>query len=201
MYGGQVHLLESTGLSVISDLDDTIKVSEVLDRDKLLRNTFLRPFVPVEGMADAYRAWMIHDGAQFHYVSSSPIQLYVPLSEFVQASSFPAGTFHLKEFRWKDESFFNLFASSVEHKLGVIEPILRRFPQRRFVLVGDSGEKDPEIYGALARDFPAQIFRVLIRDVTGDPRESDRYSNAFREVPDVKWSLFKNAAQLPPTFR
>ena len=62
----ELHCLEETGVSVISDIDDTIKVSEVLDRKALLRNTFCRPFKPVPGMAAVYRSWRDSVGAQFH---------------------------------------------------------------------------------------------------------------------------------------
>jgi phosphatidate phosphatase APP1 len=55
VFSGEVHVLEPTGISVISDIDDTIKVSHVTDRKALLRNTFLKPFQPVEGMAEVYR--------------------------------------------------------------------------------------------------------------------------------------------------
>ena len=53
----EIHFLEGQGMSVISDIDDTIKVSEVLDRSALLKNTFCRTFKPVEGMAGVYRGW------------------------------------------------------------------------------------------------------------------------------------------------
>jgi phosphatidate phosphatase PAH1 len=56
-FAGEVHLLEDTGTSVISDIDDTIKVTQVNDRSALLANTFVRPFKPVEGVAAAYQAW------------------------------------------------------------------------------------------------------------------------------------------------
>lgn len=190
-FTGEIHLLEPTGVSVITDIDDTIKISEVTDKKALLRNTFTKAFEPVPGMAEVYRDWSSRLNAQFHYVSASPWQLYLPLAEFVRTRGFPEGTFHLKAFRVKDESFFDLFKSPEHYKQGVIEPLLKRFPKRRFVLVGDSGERDPEIYGALARRFPDQVTRVLIRDVTGEGTEAARYQKAFREVPRGRWVIFQ----------
>jgi len=200
-FHGEIHLCDPEGLSVISDIDDTIKVSEVRDQKALLRNTFVNEFKPVEGMAETYRAWMTNDGALFHYVSASPIQLYVPLADFVKGSSFPDGTWHLKDFRWKDESFFNLFVSPEEYKPGVIEPFFKRFPHRRFVLVGDSGEKDPEIYAALARKYPRQVVRILIRDTTGEARDSQRYQRVFQGLAPGSWQIFKEPSILPRTFK
>lgn len=193
---GELFLVEPTGLTVISDIDDTIKITEVRDREAMLRNTFLRPFRPAPGMAALYQRWRTNDQAQFHYVSASPWQLYPTLAEFRRTNGFPAGTFHLKTLRVKDESFFDLFQSPIEYKLGVIEPLLAKFPQRRFVLVGDSGEADPEVYGEVARRHPGQIERILIRDVTKEDRSAERYRTAFREVAPEKWSIFTEPNQI-----
>jgi hypothetical protein len=194
---GEVHILHNEGLSVISDIDDTIKVSDVHDQRTLLRNTFTKPFVPVDGMARVYRSWLKNNASRFHYVSASPIQLYVPLAGFLSESGFPSGTFHLKPFRWKDEQFFNLFVSPEEYKPGVIEPLLKRFPSRKFVLVGDAGEKDPEIFGDIARRYPRQVVRVFIRELPGRQQDAERYARAFDGVQANKWQLFRLAGELP----
>ncbi len=194
---GAAQLIEETGISVISDIDDTIKITEVLNRKELLANTFLREFRPVPGMAEAYQRWA-RAGAVFHYVSASPWQLYGPLSEFLRKNGFPAGTLHMKLFRWKDSSFFDLFASPEQSKPRDIEPILTAFPRRRFVLVGDSGEKDPEIYGEIARHRPDQVAAVFIRDVTGERADSARYAQAFAGVPRDRWRMFLAADDLGP---
>ncbi len=183
-------LLADSGVSVISDIDDTIKISQVRDKRALVQNTFCKPFQPVQGMAAAYQRWAA-EGAQFHYVTASPWQLYVPLAEFVRSNGFPAGTFHMKSFRVKDSSFLSLMKSPERYKPPVIEELFRQFPKRRFVLVGDSGEKDPEIYGALARKHPMQVARIFIRDVTGEPPTDARYRKAFRDLPESLWQVFQ----------
>lgn len=199
--GGEVHLIGETGLSVISDIDDTIKVSEVRDRKAMIRNTFVRPFQPVPGMAEVYQSWAKSAGASFHYVSASPWQLYLPLSEFTHRNGFPAGTWHMKMFRVKDRSAFVLFTSPEQYKPEVIGSLLKRFPQRRFVLVGDSGEKDPEIYGDLARKHRQQVTRILIRDVTGESSDSVRYEKAFKDLPPPLWQVFKESAEIESSLR
>ena len=57
-FAGQVQLIPQTGMSIISDIDDTIKCSDVADRRRLLRNTFLRRFQSVSGMASLYQRWV-----------------------------------------------------------------------------------------------------------------------------------------------
>ncbi|MGC3957435.1 MAG: DUF2183 domain-containing protein [Verrucomicrobiota bacterium] len=199
-FGGQLFPLEAEGISVISDIDDTIKITEVRDKAATLRNTFLRQFQPVPGMVEFYQTLARSNGAAFHYISASPWQLYEPLATFVTSNSFPTGTFELKQFRWKDRSFFSLFANPEKYKPGVIAPLLKQFPQRKFILIGDSGERDPEIYGALARKFPEQIIRVYIRDVTNESADAERYQKAFRDVLRAKWQIFRTPAELPPSF-
>lgn len=195
-FHGQVFLVASNGISVISDIDDTIKISQVTNRHELIRNTFLRPFQGVPGMADVYQSWSTNSGAKFHYVSASPWQLYEPLSDFLHTNHFPEGSFHLKQFRFKDRTFFDLFQSPQNYKPRVIGDLLERFPNRRFVLVGDSGEKDPEIYGALARKYPGQILKIFIRDVTGEPTGSVRYKSAFSDISVSKWQVFRKSSEI-----
>lgn len=192
----EVQLLGDTGISVISDIDDTIKVSEIRDRKALIRNTFCLPFKPVPGMAELYRSWATAAGAQFHYLTASPWQLYLPLSEFTRSNGFPAGTFFMKDFRAKDSSFLQLFASPERYKPGVIEKLLKEFPRRQFVLVGDSGEKDPEIYAAMARKHPQQVRAIFIRDVTDEPATALRYQKTFAGLPPQLWQVFKEAAEV-----
>ncbi len=93
--------------------------------------------------------------------------------------------------RLKDSSVVNLFASPENLKRDAIETILAAFPGRTFILVGDSGERDPEIYGALARGHARQIVRILIRDVTGQDAACERYKNAFQGVAEHRWMIFR----------
>lgn len=188
-YGGQLLLIPATGLSVISDIDDTIKVSNVSNKKELLKNTFMRPFQAAPGMSDLYQQWATQDSAIFHYVSASPWQLYPDLSAFMLSHQFPTGLFHLKSFRWKDRSFLNLFADPIQYKVDIIEQLLKRYPQRRFILVGDSGEKDPEVYGNIARLYPKQIERILIRKV-GNNNSKTRFKTAFAELNPKLWKAF-----------
>jgi phosphatidate phosphatase APP1 len=194
-FAGRVHLIPPTGVSVISDIDDTIKISQVRDKQALLNNTFFKEFEPVPGMAKLYQAWA-KEGAAFHYVTGSPWQLFVPLEAFREKSGFPAGTFHMRQFRLKDSSAWSLFTSPTEYKTRAIEPILKNFPKRRFVLVGDSGGKDPEVYAPLARKFPDQIAKILIRDVTDEPADAPRYVACFKDVPRDRWVVFRRVEEV-----
>jgi hypothetical protein len=196
-FTGRVRLVAPTGLSVVSDVDDTIKVTEVLaGKSRVLERTFLEPFEPVGGMAPLYRSWSDR-GAVFHYVSASPWHLYPELAAFVAASGLPEGSFHLRDFRFKDSTRWNLLESPRSHKSDAIEELLARFPQRRFVLIGDTGERDPEIYGELARRHPGRIATILIRRLDADGWTDSRSRTAFAHVT-APVHLFRDPAELPP---
>ena len=188
---GLVQLVGPVGLSVVSDIDDTIKDSRVLDRSELLANTFLRPYRPLAGMAELYRRWA-SNGASVHYVSASPWQLYPALFDFLDAEGFPSGSVHLRSLRLKGRSALDLLAAPADFKSPVIEGLMRSYPDRRFVLVGDTGEQDPSIYAGLARRFPQQVARILLRQVEGAPP----LPTSLTTLPPGRWAVFDDPGQL-----
>ena len=197
-FSGAALLVPAQGLSVISDIDDTIRQSQVRDRRALLLGTFARAFVAVPGMAERYRAIAAQsDSTRFHYVSSGPIQLYPPIADFLRDGGFPAGSVHLRETTSFRAALGGL-PDSRTHKLAVIRGLLADFPQRRFVLVGDSGEHDPEIYAQIARDHPARIAAIAIRDVSGESRAAPRYADTFAGVAPERWEIFSTTEDWPP---
>lgn len=192
--GGAVHLLPDVGLSVVSDIDDTIKVTHVGQRRKLLRQTFTRTFEAVAGMAELYARWKA-SGAAFHYVSRSPWQLYEPLAEFAAAAGFPRGAFHLRHFRWRERRTLRAHADR-DLKQRIIHEMITMFPRRRFVLVGDSGERDPEVYADVARAFPEQTQAVLIRNTSRESPSGERFVQAFTGISPEKWKVFDDPSEL-----
>ncbi|MET3380898.1 MULTISPECIES: App1 family protein [Variovorax] len=187
-FRGHALVVPAQGVSVISDIDDTIKRTQVRDRREMLLNTFARRFEAAPRMAAWYRALAKTPDTRFHYLSASPIQLYPALSDFIRSADFPAGSMHLRESTtWR--TLIPGEQDSREHKLGVINRLLTEFPQRRFVLVGDSGEADPEIYAQTFHSHPQRIDSIVIRDVTGEGRTSDRYRATFDGIDPVRWHI------------
>lgn len=196
-FATRIQRVPPQGLSVISDIDDTIKVSQVRDRRALLLNTFTRPFTAVMGMPETYRSLARVANTRFHYVSSSPLQLQPALTAFLDEAGFPQGSMHLREMTsWR--SLFTGGPDSQAYKQAAIERLLRDFPQRRFLLVGDSGEHDPEIYAELARKHGDRIAGIAIRDVTGEPADAARWTRTFAGLPAHLWSVFRNGDDWHP---
>jgi phosphatidate phosphatase APP1 len=193
---GNALLVPDEGISVISDIDDTIKHTEVTSRRALLANTFLREFRAIQGMASLYQQWA-RQGASFHYVSSSPWQLYLPLAALREAHGFPAGTFHLRSFCLRDHMLRRMLLIRRPGKGVVIRRLLATFPRRRFVLIGDSGERDPELYAAAARRFPGQVAAIFIREIPERPFTAQRAARTFRRLPSELWSVFRSADEVP----
>jgi hypothetical protein len=194
-FEGRIQLPAIHGLSVISDIDDTIKISQVLDKEALLANTFLREFEPLPDMAFVYRRWA-SQGAAFHYVSASPWQLYPALNRFLEESGFPRGEIRLRYLRVKDSSFFAFMRASRAFKIRTIEAIIQRYPKRKFILVGDSGENDPAIYAAVARAHPKNVLKIYIHLITSDPDHRDSIAAFFKDLPRSRWDLFNSGSQL-----
>lgn len=172
---------------VISDIDDTVMWSNITDKLRMLlllvrSNAHTRK--PFKGVGAFYRA--LRDGAAGNegnpvfYVSGSPWNLYPPLVEFLRLQGIPAGPLLLKDF-----GDHTLFASGdpMLHKLAHIERILDHYPQMPFVLIGDSGEKDPEIYARVVKSRPGRVCAIYIRSVDPDP---DRLEAIDRLIADVR---------------
>lgn len=192
---GTIFMTPPEGISIISDIDDTIKYTDATDKKEMLANTFLRPFTVIEGMAQLYQQWY-SAGCAFHYVSSSPWQLYHALSELCAASDFPPGSMHLKHFRVREEMFKRFRPLRRNSKVAIIAAIFRSLPRRQFVLVGDSGEKDPEIYRFLARRFPDQVRAIAIRNLDARPLDRRRQAKLSTVESHTEVRLFVEPEEL-----
>jgi hypothetical protein len=193
---GTVYLSVAKDTFLISDIDDTVKISDVRNKTALIKNTFYEPFKAVPGMARLYQSFA-KKGVIPYYVSASPWQLYSELDDFLKKDAFPDGMYCLKFVRLKDSSIKNIFEKGFEYKIESIEPIIKRFPAARFILVGDSGEQDPEAYGVLASRYPENILKILIRNAYNE-NEPSRYAKAFKDIPQTKWQIFTLPDEVTP---
>jgi phosphatidate phosphatase APP1 len=160
-----VRITEAKGISLISDIDDTIKHSAIASGAKeIFKNTFIRELrdLTIEGVKEWYTK-LYSMGVKLHYVSNSPWQLYPLLRSYFSLAGLPPGSFHLKQYSGMLQG---IFEPAAERKRGSLERIMGDFPERRFVLVGDSGEADLEVYTDVVMANPGRVLAVYIRDVT-----------------------------------
>jgi hypothetical protein len=190
-----VRAVGTEGISIICDIDDTVKDTGVHDRTALLRSTFYRPFKAVPGMVELLQR-LGGPNPVVHFVSSSPWHLHAPLLEWLRAENCPVTSLHLKHIRLTDRSIFDLFGSPKTIKETAITGLFARFPRRQFVLVGDSGEADPVVYAAMARRFPTQVARILIRRAPGDARPPAEIAAAFSGLPAALAQVFEQPQEV-----
>jgi phosphatidate phosphatase APP1 len=205
-FPGSAVLVAEEGVIVVSDIDDTIKETNVNNRDAAKANTFLRPFKPVAGMPEAYRAWKESSGPRvhFHIVSAGPWQFHEPLRQFTKTSGFPDFTWDMRSVDTTDPETLvkELLVADpnrlYEFKVHAIRVLMERFPKRHFVLVGDSGERDPETYATILKEFQGRVDAVFIHNVTGEVENAYRYEKLFT-TPDAtaKLHLFCQPGEVP----
>jgi phosphatidate phosphatase APP1 len=195
---GRVMLLQPEGKSVVSDIDDTIKVSEIpAGKAIILRNTFLREYVAAKGMLDRYRGF---GDVSFHYVSGSPWQLFRLLHKFlIEDGSFPEGTFHMKSLRTSPLDLPNFIRDlkkfvagkeyTKEQKIEQISGLMQNLPRRKFTLIGDSGELDPEVFTQLREMRGNQVEKIVIRDVVNARASAPERLRAVDEVIEAPFIM------------
>ncbi|MGZ8295066.1 MAG: App1 family protein [Telluria sp.] len=176
----------SARFGVISDIDDTVlwtNVTNKINMALMLARSNAHTRKPFKGVAAFYRA--LHEGADgrqqnpVFYVSSSPWHLFGPLTEFMRVQGIPTGPLMLRELGLSQ--LFKLTQHS-NHKLDKIELILSMYPGLQFVLIGDSGEQDPEIYTEVVRRHPKSVRVIYIRNVNPDPSRIEALDKLIEEV-------------------
>ncbi|MAM30199.1 MAG: hypothetical protein CMC13_14355 [Flavobacteriaceae bacterium] len=195
-------LIPSTNSSfgIISDIDDTILHTGVTSRLKwrLIFNTFFKNAEsrsPLEGAAAFYH--LLHRGKSgeeanpVFYVSHSPWNLYRYLELFLRKNNFPKGPILLRDFskiRGKKEP------DEKPQKQKEIIDILNTYPERKFILIGDGGEHDPDIYIEIAEAFPNRILAIYIRSVKHKKRVL-RIQGLFESYKTVPALLVKSSKE------
>jgi phosphatidate phosphatase APP1 len=161
---------------VISDIDDTILHTGIASLRTTAQLTFLhnaRTRKPLCGVAALYRALQSGaSGAAGHqrhpvfYVSSSPWNLYDLLDDFIDHNDIPCGPIFLRDFGIERGKF--IATRGHGHKLDHAIALIERYPHLRWVLAGDSGQDDAELYAEAAQAYPERIAAIYIRDVDPD---------------------------------
>lgn len=174
-----VHDHHSSELGVVSDIDDTILQSHVTSKLQFLKGLLFKNALDlkqVPGMATLYHALERQDGqldGDIHYLSGSPVNLNERLDEFQMFNGFPEGSRDLKHMGLGPNT--DKLLAQKDYKLNKLRELFTSFPERRFLLIGDSGEKDPEIYRQIQKEFPQQVKGILIRNVSKDQATDQRY--------------------------
>ncbi|MCJ1230117.1 hypothetical protein MMC12_006788 [Toensbergia leucococca] len=198
------HFAAPEGWLVVSDIDDSIKVTMTPSKIGILRSTFLSTPTPITGMPPFYAHIENLLSPTWFYLSASPYNLYPFLRPFLHAH-YPKGTLFLRSISWMDIPDF-LIASLTQdveaYKSARIEKIHSWLPNRKVLCVGDSTQSDPEAYGDICRRHEGWIKAVFIRKVTdvsgmtAEKNSDERFEKAFRGVPRDIWKVFESPEEL-----
>lgn len=183
---------------VISDIDDTILQTGVVSllKWRVVINTFFKNAakrVPLKGAAEFYH--LLHRGKSgananpLFYVSHSPWNLYRYLDFFLTENNFPKGPILLRSM-----SSFRPGNSKKPHKQNEILDILKTYPDMKFILIGDSGEKDADIYKDIAEKHPDRISAIYLRTVN-HKKKIRRIEGLISEFKITPMVLVKTSTQ------
>ena len=167
----------SARISVISDLDDTVIRTGVGNLLQLAASALLanaRTRLPFAGVAEFYRGLADgvggDEGNPISYVSSGPWHLHEVVVEFLESRRIPLGPVQLRD--WGTDRERVLSGGHRMHKLAAIDRVAAAWPKLPMILVGDSGQHDPEVYVEAARRYGGRVRAIYIRDVTGPERRA-----------------------------
>lgn len=205
-----IHYSEKNKFGIISDIDDTIKFTGVVESKKIiLDNTFNKPIESwlLPSMANWYKFLKYKYNVDFFYVSNSPQQLYTTLKTYID-KYFPSGAIILKEYL-QSNIFSNFLGSSATKKLERILRVVDQYSYKKFILIGDSGESDLEAYIQVCKLRPNNIVGVYIRAVKGSMSDhiakEEKIVVEFNKLIDEKYYNAKNNQEtittgaVPPT--
>lgn len=187
---------------IISDIDDTIVRTGATNllqtgRTVLLNNAHSR--IPFHGVSSFYKSLQLGRNGKrnnpFFYVSSSPWNTYDLLYHFLELNDIPQGPLLLRDFGLDENK---LGASDhMSHKYKEIENILITYPELNFILIGDSGQQDAEIYAEVVKNYPGRILAIYIRDVNIEKHTTKVVTifDAFKDAKEVEMVLVKETLE------
>ena len=199
------YLVPPQGITIISDIDDILRVTKIWDPAEGLMNSFARPFTPWMNMPDVYAQWaQTIEDLHFHYLTTTPEQVTRNYMECVLSpylmtrertnppdrfifKTYPLGSFDARPLNFSD------VAATLSIRRHLLDRIFQTFPQRKFILVGDTSNSDVlKAYPQLARDYADQVQCIWLRNTSStDASMWFPYdTSGFRDLPQSQYMFF-----------
>ncbi|KAL3421568.1 hypothetical protein PVAG01_08014 [Phlyctema vagabunda] len=181
------YLVPTAGLTIISDIDDILRVTKIYDPAEGLLNSFARPFTPWMNMPELYANWSASiPDFHFHYLTTTPEQVTRTYMEFIYAN-YPGGSFDTRPLNFSDVS------ATLSIRKYLLDRVFQTFPERKFILVADTSNSDVmKDYPALATEYPGQVQCIWLRNTSAtDP--SDRFpynTDGFKDLNQSQYMFF-----------
>lgn len=156
-----------TRFGIVSDIDDTVMVTALPRPFLALWNTFVlseRARMATPGMAVLLdRLASRHPEAPIIYLSTGPWNAAPTLARFLARNIYPSGSLLLTDWGLTQDRWFR---SGQEHKRRNLERLSEEFPEVKWLLIGDNGQHDEEIYNTFAADHPEHVAAIAIRQLS-----------------------------------
>ena len=178
---------------LVSDIDDTVLTTwlprpMIAAWNSFVRDESSRQSIP--GMARFYQKYLAaHPGAPMIYLSTGAWNAYGFLARFLERHHYPRGSLLLTDWGPTNTGWFR---SGMEHKRTNLLRLAADFPNVAWLLVGDDGQHDPEIYAEFARSHPDRVAAVAIRQLSPTEQVLAHGTNMpleeLEELPDAESS-------------
>lgn len=183
---------------LVSDIDDTVMVTALPRPFLAAWNTFVldeHARTPVAGMAVLYeRIVRSHPGIPVIYLSTGAWNVVPTLSRFLSRNLYPRGALLLTDWGPTHDRWFR---SGADHKRRSLERLASEFPRVRWLLVGDDGQHDPQLYGDFAEAHPENVAAVAIRQLTaGQAVLAGGRSDPEPHAVEIPWRYAPDGAGL-----
>ncbi|MCX2744183.1 DUF2183 domain-containing protein [Mangrovivirga sp. M17] len=190
---GEILICEQQNpFGVISDVDDTIIVSDAMHSIKRIITMISNDApsrTPFEGVSELYHKLIHHNKNPLFFVSGSSYNLYDMLISFCNHHDIPKAPFILRDLGIDKDQWIR--QDSEPYKVSNIEKIFEMYPRLEFILIGDSGQHDPEIYFKIYKKYPDRIKAIYIRHVHTEERRNEVLS--LSKQVDVPFLLMDNS--------
>jgi hypothetical protein len=181
------YLVPTAGLTIISDIDDILRVTKIWQPKEGLLNTFARPFVPWMNMPTIYANWSASiPDFHFHYLTTTPEQITANYMSFIYAT-YPLGSFDTRPLNFSDVS------ATLSIRKFLLKKIFETYPKRKFILIADTSNSDVmKDYPEMVTDFPGQVQCIFLRNTSStDPTDKFPYdTKGFKDLPQQMYMFF-----------
>ncbi len=181
----------ATERGIISDIDDTILISHATKVGKkfwlsISKNSYTRR--PFPGVSEFYKYLNQSGKVPVFYVSSSDWNLFDLIMDFLEYRKIPHGPLLLKDLHVNLKNIWKSGGGDHSHKMEKIDLLMKLYPKMKFVLVGDSGQHDPELYAKVIDSHPGRVDAVYIRQIGKLTPEREQILNRFMPEVKVAWA-------------
>lgn len=174
---------DSDKIGIISDIDDTVKYTGVDNKLKMIKHILTGNYKTdkeIPGVSTLYKG-ILSDTQSFnvgsvHYVTGSPTTLYGRIQSFLKLNNFPQGSLALKS---AGSIVAPIPSDTYNYKLAKIRPIMAAFPNKKFIMFGDTTQKDADVYLKIKQEFPNNVIGIYINNATNANPSDPKYAGTL----------------------